>query len=281
MDPSAPIAAMLESLIAEIQAQPLPVACISSEELEHLHVRPNNLARLSAGLTAIGFRTVVAVYLRPQADYLEALYAEVSRHAPVRDFWACYREILKHGGVDLWPQNRFTTLRTSQHGLLRSSVEKNILVRPYRRHRNPEALVEDFMQAITGRRNSTSAMDVQHVGSAEPRQARSHRQGPPAHFEDRHSHAVRERLLVARIGWRRTSGSLVKGARRGRCRTNRAMASGAEAALSINGMRTRSGHRRSTVQRPEPQTAIPAAWSDPGESFSAVYKRSQRSWSAP
>jgi hypothetical protein len=97
----------------------------------------------------------VVVYLRPQADYLEALYAEVAQHAPVRDFWACYRELLKHGAVDLWPDARFTAMfdyRRLVAPFVPIVGRGNIIVRPFRRHREPGPLVEDFLRVVGGRR---------------------------------------------------------------------------------------------------------------------------------
>jgi hypothetical protein len=200
-DAADPISGTLERLIAEIQARGLPVVCLSSEELEHLHLFPNRLQRLRAGLAGIGYRTILVVYLRPQADYLEALYAEVGRHAPVRDFWSCYREVLKHGAVDLWPGGRFTAMfdyRRLVAPFVPIVGRGNIIVRPFRRYREPGLLVEDFMRVVGGRRfgltpgsrhdiewvnTRATFSDIFHAIDGRRRQAGQTTTGPPAVIE--------------------------------------------------------------------------------------------------
>lgn len=66
-------------LLREVAACGARTICLTSEEFEFLHLNKAALARLRDGLLAAGYEPRVILYLRSQADYLESLYAEVSR----------------------------------------------------------------------------------------------------------------------------------------------------------------------------------------------------------
>lgn len=69
----------LADLLAEIRERQAPTVCLSSEEFEFIHLRPKLLLPLTDGLIDAGYTVHVILYLRPQVDYLESLYAELCR----------------------------------------------------------------------------------------------------------------------------------------------------------------------------------------------------------
>jgi hypothetical protein len=72
-----PRAGTFADLIDEVAACDVPTVCVSSEEFEFLFEDRAALLTLRDGFAAIGYETRIILYLRPQADYLESLYAEI------------------------------------------------------------------------------------------------------------------------------------------------------------------------------------------------------------
>src|SRR5579872_2086723 len=68
------------NLLREIRSHDPPSFCLSSEDFEYLHRKPDALCRIRRDLNSIGYRVAIVVYLRPQADYAESLYAELVKH---------------------------------------------------------------------------------------------------------------------------------------------------------------------------------------------------------
>jgi hypothetical protein len=73
----------LETLLREVAAENAPTVCLSSEEFEYSHVDAAALQHLRDGFLAIGYQPKIIVYLRPQCDYLESLYAEACREGNI------------------------------------------------------------------------------------------------------------------------------------------------------------------------------------------------------
>jgi hypothetical protein len=92
-----PARGALRDVLAEIAGQPLRRTCLSSEDFEYLHTRPDALRRLAEGFTGIGFVPQVILYLRPQAGYAESLYAELVRHGLAISFPAFLDAIIATG----------------------------------------------------------------------------------------------------------------------------------------------------------------------------------------
>jgi hypothetical protein len=88
--------------IADVRAER---ACLSSEDFEYLAGRPQRLARLTDGLRTIGYAPVVVVYLRPQADYAESLYAELVKFGLTLGFDAFLDRIV--GAGSFWFDERW------------------------------------------------------------------------------------------------------------------------------------------------------------------------------
>ena len=59
---------------------------VSSEDFEYLYRNPEALWTLRSRLNEIGYAVKVIFYLRPQAEYVESVYAELVRHGFCLDF---------------------------------------------------------------------------------------------------------------------------------------------------------------------------------------------------
>jgi hypothetical protein len=84
-------------VIGEVAASDSRIVCLSSEEFEFLHADRRALTMLRDGFAAIGYETRIILYLRPQADYLESLYAEIVKAWDVA-FDDYFDTILADGG---------------------------------------------------------------------------------------------------------------------------------------------------------------------------------------
>ena len=92
-----PMCGTFADLIDEISACGAAIVCLSSEEFEFLFEDRHALTTLRDGFDAIGYETRIIIYLRPQADYLESLYAEIVKAWDV-GFDEFFETILATGG---------------------------------------------------------------------------------------------------------------------------------------------------------------------------------------
>jgi hypothetical protein len=67
---------VLDAVADELRRTDARVACISSEDLTFVWDKPAALVRLRDAVLAAGFEPRIVVYLRPQAQYCVAVYAE-------------------------------------------------------------------------------------------------------------------------------------------------------------------------------------------------------------
>ena len=139
----------LAQLLDEVAAAGPPRACISSEGLTFLNDRPDKLAALRDGFAAIGYRTVVVVYLRAQSEYLESLYPTLLKLGYPVSFEAFVERALSEGVVR-YRGNR--SYRFDYAGLLERYAQafgaNGVIVRRYAKHADPSWIVRDFFAAI-------------------------------------------------------------------------------------------------------------------------------------
>jgi hypothetical protein len=98
----------LADTLREIAEHRSPRVCLTSEDFEYLHDRPHELRQLADGLGRIGYRAAVIVFLRPQADYAESLYAELVKHGLRLPFDAFLDTIVATGEFVFNDRWRFT-----------------------------------------------------------------------------------------------------------------------------------------------------------------------------
>jgi hypothetical protein len=145
----APRLPKLVDVVAEIASRRPAQACLSSEIFEYLHVMPERMAELRDALGSIGYSSAVIVYLRSQATYIEALYAELVQRGLRMGFGSFLAGILREGAfryADVW------TFRFDYSVLVdafaRAFGAESVVVRPYAARLHPQALIADFF-AVT------------------------------------------------------------------------------------------------------------------------------------
>lgn len=92
---------VLDAVADELRRSDARVACLSSEDLTFLWDRPAALIRLREAVCEAGFEPRIVIYLRPQAQYCTAVYAENVRHG-YRTAFADYLNDVLTRGQYLW-----------------------------------------------------------------------------------------------------------------------------------------------------------------------------------
>lgn len=139
----------LAQLVEEIAAVQAPIACVSSEDFEYLHEKPDRLEHLAASLQSAGYDARIIIYLRPQAEYAESLYPTLLMHDLAADFGQFLNAILRDGlfAYRVW------TFRFDYTALLEPFARvfgpERLIVRPYRSGAPVDALPRDFMEIVS------------------------------------------------------------------------------------------------------------------------------------
>ena len=146
-----PRAGTLADVVAELAAAGAPRACLSSENFEWLHVRPGALRALRDALAALGYRPVVVLALREQADYAESLYAELTKHGSALAFDDFVAAIVQDGVVRFNEGGRWV-FRFEYAPLVDAFAavfgRENVVVRPYTAQRGAAAAVRELVELI-------------------------------------------------------------------------------------------------------------------------------------
>jgi hypothetical protein len=87
----------LEAVVAELRQSTAHTACLTSEDLCFLYDAPGVLQRLRDGIRSAGFEPRIVVYLRAQASYCAAVYAENVRHGYRVSFADYFADVLRRG----------------------------------------------------------------------------------------------------------------------------------------------------------------------------------------
>ena len=134
------------SLLREVDGRGAASVCVTSEEFEFAHLNADALYRLRDGFRSIGYQTTIIVYLRPQADYLESLYAEIARAWNV-DFTTFLDAIATTGmyGCSQFDYGRLVGAFAAVFG------REQVLVRAYHASAPAEALLREFAGLIASR----------------------------------------------------------------------------------------------------------------------------------
>ncbi len=117
--------------------------CLTSEEFEFLSFNDAALRRLRDGFLAIGYRPKIIVYLRPQCDYLESLYAEICRDWDIA-FEDFVETIIATGfyGQSWFEYQQLVGAFANVFG------REHVIVRPYRAAAPAAALLREFVGII-------------------------------------------------------------------------------------------------------------------------------------
>lgn len=140
----------LDDLCEEIRNAAAERICLSSEAFEYLHASPQHLAHLRDAIRALGYTPVVLLYVRPQADYVESLFAEMTKHRHAGTFSAFLEGITVAGAFranvyGCTETFTFTYDRIASDFAATFGAE-NVAVRRYDRRRG--AVIEDFLDLV-------------------------------------------------------------------------------------------------------------------------------------
>jgi hypothetical protein len=133
----------IEALWREIDAANAPAVCISSEDFELLHVDPAAMELLRVGFLALGYQPTIVLWLRPQADYLESLYATLVRHWDVA-FDDFFEKAVTTGAYGPWlfDYARLTAAFAGTFG------HDHLIVRPYQSSAPSAILQREFVALV-------------------------------------------------------------------------------------------------------------------------------------
>jgi hypothetical protein len=146
----------LAALREELARCRKPVVAISSEDLCLLHDLPDAIARLAATIAGAGYEPYFVLDVRPQVDYVEALYATYAllagRH---RDFMHFVRRSFDDFANEGFATGQITSCRPALLTYDRladtfsAAVGRDrVIVRAYRAGAAPGALVESWLAQI-------------------------------------------------------------------------------------------------------------------------------------
>ena len=145
-----PALGTLDDLCAELRNAAAERVCLSSEAFEYLHASPQHLARLRDAIGAAGYTPVIVLYVRPQADYVESLFAEMTKHRHAGTFGEFLEGITVAGA---FRANVYGCTETFTFTYDRIAADfaatfgaRNVVVRRYDRKRG--AVIEDFLDLV-------------------------------------------------------------------------------------------------------------------------------------
>ncbi len=149
---------MLARAVGELQSLSARTAVISSEEFSPIHHHHEALSALRSAFAEAGYRTVVLLYLRPQARYAESIFQQHVRDHRYLSFATLLEEILDRGCSERG-ELRFEFLYSRMLDSLTAAFGgENIVVRPYLPDRGPEHLHRDFLRVV-GMLHGSLSMD--------------------------------------------------------------------------------------------------------------------------
>lgn len=144
-----------ENLLCEIASADNTNVCLTSEEFEFLHLDEAALRRLRDGLIGVGCVPKIILYLRPQADYLESLYAQLSPVWNI-DFPNFLDTIVEAGmyGCSWFDYDRLASSFSDIFG------PDCIVVRAYQSAAPTEKLLREFLETIADKRLGLSQLTI-------------------------------------------------------------------------------------------------------------------------
>ncbi|MGC8484992.1 MAG: hypothetical protein ACP5O6_05090 [Candidatus Baltobacteraceae bacterium] len=139
---------LLARMVDELQSLTAQTAVISSEEFSPIHHHREAMSALRSAFAEAGYRTVVLLYLRPQARYAESIFQQHVRDHRDLSFATLVQEILD-GGCSERGDIRLEFLYSRMLDALTTAFGgENIVVRPYLPDRGPEYLHHDFLRVL-------------------------------------------------------------------------------------------------------------------------------------
>jgi hypothetical protein len=139
-----PTQGTVSDLLAELSSVRPLRACVSSEDFEYLYRNAEALRTLRLRLNEIGYAVKVIFYLRPQAEYVESVYAELVRHGFRLDFLEF---------LDLFASCEFKQGPIADYAVLLNPFADvfgtdNLIVRRFRNSGGPDRILIDFLSQM-------------------------------------------------------------------------------------------------------------------------------------
>jgi hypothetical protein len=138
----------LAELIDELASAQPPRVCLSSEDFEFLYKDPRALRYLRTKLRTLNYTVRIIFFLRPQADYAEAMYGEIVKHGANLDFL----EFLERFTSGEFEYSRRCCVASDYNLILDSFASvfgiENIIVRPYRNYSAPDRILIEFLSHL-------------------------------------------------------------------------------------------------------------------------------------
>jgi hypothetical protein len=140
----------LEAVVEELRNAVSDAACLTSEDFSFLYNMPQALIRLRDGVRSAGYEPHVVVYLRAQASYSTAVYAENVRHGYRVPFDQYLTDVLNRGCY-VWnggsgPPFDYTQLLDGFAAVFGAEA---ITARPYRSGAPDNALLFSFARLLS------------------------------------------------------------------------------------------------------------------------------------
>jgi hypothetical protein len=137
-------------LLDELERADCRTALVTSEDFSLLHVRPEALEIIAEGLTSIGYRCVVAAFVRAQGSFAESLYAERIKHRYVHRLGSYLKGIFDSGfysaeGTKVCVPFRYSAMFEA---FARTFGKENVLARAYVPQANSTEIYKTFFSVL-------------------------------------------------------------------------------------------------------------------------------------
>ena len=139
----------LSDLARELEAVALPTVCVSSEDFEYLHAKPERLRLIRDAIASTGYVAKIILYLRSQPDYERSLYTELVKHGITETAEEFHKQIVRHQVFqchDRWIfQFAYDRLI---HPFAETFGVENIIIHQYRSTEPDWHLLTDFLRIV-------------------------------------------------------------------------------------------------------------------------------------
>lgn len=140
----------LASVVAEVLRRSASTVCLSSEDFEYLHAKPERLCSLYRAFEAIGYTVKIILHLRPQQEYERSLFHELANHHGITETAEEFHMLVARDGAfrcrESWifqfEYDRLIEPFTQVFGT------EHVIVQNYRSVSPDSQLLIDFLQII-------------------------------------------------------------------------------------------------------------------------------------
>jgi len=143
-----PTCGSLDSVVREISERGTSAACLSSEDFEYLHAKPQRLYDVARAFAGIRYAVRIILYVRPRHEYERSLYQELSTHHGITETAAQFNEMISRD--KLFRCREEWVFQFDYDRLLEPFARvfgaDNMIVRNYRSAGLDSNLLDDFLE---------------------------------------------------------------------------------------------------------------------------------------